>query len=379
LNRLSKKTFDIAVIGGGLTGGVAAIALAELIKNYGLSMVVCEKAFLPPSNDNRILALSYGGAAILKRLGLWQITPYPVTSLEVSLFSGKRVIRSRDLGLSALGYTIAYGELQQLIFRKLERLGQKHQGFSFRVPFTVQNANLEGQTGIISDGSEKICADLILSAQGSQSQLTKAMNYRQYDVKENAWVMKVGFSRGEAHKGYFLSRSGFLLALVPYRNSWTAILTSNSDRIDGKDCQRILNQFGCDIQGNIQKFPLTSYQAMERVKGPLVLLGNAAYNMPPLGAQNYNLTLFTIYELYKVIAKHLSYGENLTDRYFLERFVNHSEREITQRIAWVNYMSWILKWRGYSLAPSLVPLALTLLIKNKQVFKKLLGDSWLRT
>ena len=380
MNRLSKEVFDIAVVGGGLAGGVAAIALAGLIKNHGLTMVLCEKEFLPSNNDNRVLALSYGGAAILKKFGLWQTTPYPVTSLELSLFGSKKVIRSRELGLAVLGYTIAYGELQQLIFRRLKQLGQKYQGFSLRTPFTVQNANLEGQTSIISDGVEKIYANLILSAQGGQSQLTKGMKYRQYDIKENAWVMGVNFNRGEAERGYLFSRNGFLLALVPHRNSWTAILTSGSDRIDESECQRILSQLGCDIQGEVRKFPLASYQAMERVKGPLVLLGNAAYNIPPLGAQNYNLTLFTIYELHKVIAEHLNFGNNLTHRYFLEGFVNQSEREITQRIAWVNYMSRILRLRrqGSSLVPYLAPPALSLLIKNKQLFKKLLGDSWLR-
>lgn len=374
MNHRNKEIFDLAIVGGGLTGGVTAIVLAKLINSYGLTMVLCEKTFLSPGNENRVLALSYGGAAVLKELGLWReiSAPYPITSLEVSLFGSSTVIRSRELGLAVLGYTIAYGELQRLIFNKLKQLDRKYQRFSLREPFVVQGASLEDPASIISDRGERIYANLILSAQGGQSQLTRTMDYRQFDIRDSAWVMGVNFNQGETQRGYFFSREGFLLALVPHKKNWTAILTSDSDRIDERDCHRILNQFGCDIQEEVQRFPLASYQAMERVKGSLVLLGNAAYNMPPLGAQNYNLTLFTIYELYRTVAEHLNCGKSLMDRSFLAKFVNQTEREIIQRMAWVNHLSRILRWRGHSLTP------LILLMKNKQLFKELVGDSWLR-
>lgn len=375
MNQHREATFDFAIVGGGLTGGATALVLAELMKDNNLTMALCERELLLSKNDKRVLALTYGGVAILTKLGLWQemTGAHPVTSLEISLFDRKTIIRAADLGLAVLGYTITYGELQQFLFRRLHQLSKKNKGFALKSPCVVKTIEMTNPVGIISDETEKFYTNLIFSAQGSQSQLTKSMNinYHEQGNKKAAWVMRVDFDGGKMQRGYFISKNGFLLALVPYKNDWTAILTSDSNEIDESDCQKILYELGCAcyIRGAVQRFSFTSYQAIERVKGPLILLGNAAYNMPPLGGQNYNLTLFTIYELHKAIAAHLNCGKSIKDRSFLQKFFNQSEKEITQRIVWVNRMNQILRRQPYSLAVTLVG-------QSNQVFRKLLGCSW---
>ena len=390
LNRSIQDIFDLAIIGGGLTGGVLSIGLANSLHKYGLSMVLCEKHPVFIGKDNRVIALSYGSVGILTKLGLWQDIAdmaFPINSLELFLDGMSALIRTEDIALPILGYTIPYSALQRAIYTKLKQLCDQRESLSIKSPFSVEKIQFGNPYSILSDATDSIQSQLILCAQGNNTHLPIYVNYREYATQQRVWVMTAHFVTGQPNRGYwFGDNSGAFLALVPHREAYTAIFspTASDNTSTCSDYQesiaRLTNDRVVCIQESIKSFPITSYQAKERVKGPLVLFGNAAHNMPPLGGQNYNVTLFTIREFQKALVKYFEQGGNINDRSFLRKFIKQTEKEITQRVTSVNYLSSALQKKNSTLVRTHL-LGLWLLEHfphiKKTLFRKIVGSSWL--
>ena len=65
------KSYDVAIIGGGLVGASLACALAPLGMKVALVEAVVFRAASQPSYDDRTLALSASSCQILNALGIW--------------------------------------------------------------------------------------------------------------------------------------------------------------------------------------------------------------------------------------------------------------------------------------------------------------------
>lgn len=83
-------------------------------------------------------------------------------------------------------------------------------------------------------------------------------------------------------------------------------------------------------------YQASSYVATDRVLGPVVLIGNAAHSVAPLGGQNYNLTLWTLSKLRNIIAQHLAAGEDFGNRSFLLDYVTETDPEIKRSLGLVH-------------------------------------------
>src|SRR5690606_10323093 len=103
------RHFEVAVVGGGLAGSVAALALARSGRRVAL--------VAPPSgtDDGRTTALMDQSIRFLERLGVWEgIAPSAAALSVMQIIDGtKRLLRApaaqfraQDVGLYAFGYNI---------------------------------------------------------------------------------------------------------------------------------------------------------------------------------------------------------------------------------------------------------------------------------
>src|SRR5947207_15753698 len=102
---------DVAVIGAGPVGAT----LAALCADAGLDIAIFE-AREAPARDARTLALSHASRMLLEDAHAWPAeSTTPITSIHISQKGGpgRTLIGARELGLPALGYTVAYARLQQ--------------------------------------------------------------------------------------------------------------------------------------------------------------------------------------------------------------------------------------------------------------------------
>lgn len=118
---LNNEFFDVIISGGGLSGSLMALSLADLKKADGclLSIAIVE-AIKPnvtgdnntaPLFDDRVLALSHGSAAYLKEMGVWQHLSNEACAIEKIDISdrghyGKARLEAQEHSVSALGYVI---------------------------------------------------------------------------------------------------------------------------------------------------------------------------------------------------------------------------------------------------------------------------------
>ncbi len=176
----NKKPFDIIISGGGLSGSLMALSLADLTKPDGslLSIAIIEannseankaetskseisalevhKAAqdnnITPLFDDRVLALSHASAKYLESVNVWQHISADACAIEKIDISdrghyGKARIEAQEHGVSALGYVIAMAKIGQ---GQLKALASKHnvQWFS---PDTITNINWQSNNALIPE------------------------------------------------------------------------------------------------------------------------------------------------------------------------------------------------------------------------------------
>ncbi|MBL4822494.1 MAG: 2-octaprenyl-6-methoxyphenyl hydroxylase [Colwellia sp.] len=137
----NKKNFDIIISGGGLSGSLMALSLADLTKADGslLSIAIIETNKpeaneseitalaehkttqhhnTPPLFDDRVLALSHASAKYFDSVDVWQhlsADACPIEKIDISDRGhyGKARIEAQEYGVSALGYVIAMAKIGQ--------------------------------------------------------------------------------------------------------------------------------------------------------------------------------------------------------------------------------------------------------------------------
>ena len=118
-------TFDVLIIGGGLVGA----SLAAALKSSGLNMALVEtQPTAPPTNnegwDNRIYAISPGGAAFLTQCDAWQQLDMkrvqPVETMRVFGDDDTELdFSAYQLGEPELAFILENRQLQQVLWQGL--------------------------------------------------------------------------------------------------------------------------------------------------------------------------------------------------------------------------------------------------------------------
>ena len=114
---MNTDTFDVVISGGGLSGCLMALSLADLTHADGtpLSIAIIEASPILKSHtltfDDRVLALSHGSAEYLEKVGAWQTLKNDAQGIEIIHISdrehyGKARIYAKTYGVDALGYVV---------------------------------------------------------------------------------------------------------------------------------------------------------------------------------------------------------------------------------------------------------------------------------
>jgi 2-octaprenyl-6-methoxyphenol hydroxylase len=168
------KYFDIVISGGGLSGCLMALSLADLTKADGslLSIAIVEENTseastlrgnetaqqknISPLFDERVLALSHASAKYLASIDVWQHLSLDACAIEKIDISdrghyGKARIEAKNHGVSALGYVIAMAKIGQ---GQLKVLASKSnvQWFS---PDTITDIGWQPENEVIAELTPK--------------------------------------------------------------------------------------------------------------------------------------------------------------------------------------------------------------------------------
>ena len=307
--------FDIAVVGGGLAGSVAALAAAA--EGWRVAFIAPK----PPRQDGRTTALLSESVAYLSSLGVWDgVKPSSAPLRTMRILDGTTRLlrsppvsfRSTDIGLEAFGYNIP----NQPLFDALQAAtAQSNLIERFESPLQSAEQSADSIDLLLEDGT-RVTALAALAADGRGSKLRQeiGIGVRTWSYPQTALVLN--FSHGKPHadtstefhteEGPFTqvplpgNRSSLVWAVKPERVD--AILAMPREALNLEVESRMSSILSkVEVEGDIQAWPLSSLIANRFGAGRTMLVGETGHGFPPIGAQGLNLGLRDIMEAIRAL------------------------------------------------------------------------------
>lgn len=316
-------TCDIAIVGGGLAGASLAVALAPLGYEIRIIEAVAYQAAEQPSYDDRTLALSHSTCRILMAIGLWESLAddaTPIRKIHISELDrpGRVLLDPAEMGLSEFGHVVEARRFGVAVQKQLQQTGN----IEVIAPARVVDLETGSDTVTVriesQHGEEQLRARLLVAADGANSFIRKHLKIptEHRDYRQTAVICNI--TPELAHEGSAfecLTPTG-PFAVLPHTGQrcglvWT-VATGQAEELLGLDDEAFLAQalqrFGNPALGAFTQvgkrsaYPLKLARAREDVRERLVILGNAAHAIHPIGAQGFNLALRDAATLAEVVA-----------------------------------------------------------------------------
>ncbi len=352
-----QTTFDIVISGGGLSGTLMALSLADLTKENGslLSIAIIETKSVEAKStegknskiaditqhvqatfDDRVLALSHGSAQYLKKVGAWQYLAADATAIEKIHISdrghyGKARLNAQDYDVSALGYVI---EMAKIGRAQLQALASKPNVHWFapdsiaEINWQVEQVNIELQLGV------KLQTSLLLACDGANSICRQQANIEvsHSDYGQVALIANVATKIPHNNQAFERFTETGPIAMLPLssitNNSqsrcslvWTLTpeLAKDMAALDDSAFKLALEQAFGSWLGEITQvgkrdvYPLVLLQAQKQVYHRMALVGNASHTIHPIAGQGFNLGLRDVEYMSKLIQQALL-AEKVADK-----------------------------------------------------------------
>ena len=309
------RQFDIAIVGAGLAGSLAALALADSGRSVAL--------IAPParSGDGRTTALMDQSIVFLKTLGLWDDIARHAAALEtMQILDGTArllrappvAFRSGEVGLAAFGYNIPNTPFLEVLDARIAA-----EGNIVRLENGVTAAS-SFETGIelVLDDGERVLAGLVVGADSKKSRIRESagIGVRAWSYPQSALVLNFAHERphGNVSTEFHTESGPFTQVPLPGRRSslvWVLppkeaarlreLPVADLSRAVEDRMQSMLGKV--TVENGAQSFPLSGMTADHFGKGRFALVGEAAHAFPPIGAQGLNLSLRDIMALKDLI------------------------------------------------------------------------------
>lgn len=303
MGEVSTRRTDIAVIGGGLAGLMAARQLA----GTGREVTVVAPARRP---DRRTTALLGGSVDVLKAIGVWPAVEDVAQSLRSIRIvdATHRLIRApevlfnaAELGLPAFGYNVP----NEALLTALENSALDH-GVRFLEGIAATLRTDPASASVVVGNSGTLEAQLVVACDGRSSPTRVAAGIGAKTTKGSQSAVVCEFDHRYPHEDvsteFHTEHGPFTTVPLPGNRSALVWVTETEeaervrsltvDEVAGLIEQHSQSLLGdISVTSGIQTFPLGSLIADRLSDTRLVLLGEAAHALPPIGAQGFNLTI----------------------------------------------------------------------------------------
>lgn len=330
----SGLTAQVAVIGAGPSGLMAAIALASA----GVDVVLVAR---PAPPDHRTTALLASSVAALDRLAVWpacRAVAAPFATLRIvdatrRLWRAPEVhFEAHEIGLDAFAWNI---ENRHLVAR-LEARAQTMPTLRRIADDAVSVERHDDAVAVRTAGATYVSAKLVVGADGRNSVCRAAagIEIRGHRYPQIALAYNLAHSRPHRNiSTEFHTESGpFTTVPLPGQRSSIVCVVDEADArrlqsLSGPALDRELEDRSHSILGKVAVepscgvFPLVMEVARSFAADRIALVGEAAHRIPPIGAQGLNLGFRDAAAIAEIAAAHRDDpgAPIVTERYDRER------------------------------------------------------------
>ncbi|MET1415621.1 UbiH/UbiF family hydroxylase [Roseibium sp. HPY-6] len=336
---------DIVVVGGGLSGRIAALKLAQL--GFSVSLV----APVSGHSDGRTTALWQKSISLLEDIGVWDELVEDSARLKKMrmiddtdrLFRAPEVVfDSSELGLEEFGFNILNSKLN----KKLQEKCDAEAGLTC-VTDSAGSVTYSDDFVEVCPGSDKpVRARLAVAADGRQSLLRQAadIEVKSWSYPQVAVVLNVEHRLPHADiSTEFHTQTGpFTLVPLPGRmcsivcveteegaNHLLSMPPAELARELERRAHSIVGTF--EIVSDVQHFPLSGLNARSLIGQRLALIGETAHVFPPIGAQGLNLSLRDIDDLASTLQSARIRGSDIGGVAVLQSYEDRRRSDIASR------------------------------------------------
>lgn len=324
-----RDMLDVAIVGAGVVGAAAALALAR--DGWQVALVEAREPprWLADTPDLRVYAFAPDNAALLEDLGVWS----SIRDARVQPYRGMRVwdaaggdelhFDADAFGRRELGWIVENGLLVDRLWAALPAAG-------VRVICPGQLAALEQDpahaTIELEDGS-RLRARLVIAADGGDSKLRQLAGIDTYTHDYGQIGLVAFVDHEQPHEATCWQR--FLptgpLAFLPFagdghRSSivWT-LPEAEALRLLAVDDAAFLRELGNAFAGTLGAltavsrrvaFPLRRQLAQAHAAGRVAVIGDAAHVVHPLAGQGVNLGLRDVAALRALLQRQRTSGRD---------------------------------------------------------------------
>jgi 2-octaprenyl-6-methoxyphenol hydroxylase len=320
---MSNEEFDVIVAGGGPAGLVAACLVAARGKRTALVT-----GSTPAGEDPRTVALMQPAIRLLENLGVFPgglaAHVAPLRRLRLvddtgSLISVPEVVfDSKELGSEPFGWNIPLSRLQPILHATAIEAGV--------VPFAVEVSDFRAESEqariCLSDG-RTLSAPLVVAADGRDSRVRQAAGIGIEEWAYDQSAIATSFAHSAAHHDtsseYHRSGGPFTTVPLPGRRSSLVWMerTERAAALMALDDDALASEIQLATHGDLGRignigprrlFPMRGLRARQLAGPRLMLIGEAAHVVPPIGAQGLNMSFRDAAEVTEMISKHSDPG-----------------------------------------------------------------------
>ncbi len=302
--------FDVAVVGAGMVGAAAALALAR--KGFSVALIerqaVADAAqTLPDEFDLRVSAISPASQQLLDELGVWaeirQQRSCAYHNMVVWHERGDTVMHfaSEQVGRTHLG-SIVENRLIQLALQKQLRLLANVAVFDLQHLLDITRS--QDSVSLSTSAELNIEAQLLIAADGRASAVRELCHLPAVSgsYRQSAIVANVSTEKPHGNTAWQRFLSSGPLAFLPLSNGQSSIVWS-ADTARAEELMQLPDEdFMLELAQAFEHrlgavtaiskravFPLSWHSAEHWLKERVLLIGDAAHGVHPLAGQGVNL------------------------------------------------------------------------------------------
>jgi 2-octaprenyl-3-methyl-6-methoxy-1,4-benzoquinol hydroxylase len=342
---MSRDKFDVCVIGAGVVGGAAALALAK--DGFRVALVEAHEAkpWRADEPDLRVYAFAPDNSAFFEDLNVWdgivaaRVQPYRRMRVWDAAGGGELGFTAEQIGREALGHIVEHGLLVDRLWQAIAR----EPGIIRHCPDKLAQIDQDetSATAILASGT-RLRSSLILGADGAASKVRANIGLEtiSHDYGQRGLVAYVRTELPHEDTAWQRFLTTGPLAFLPCRDGRSSIVwtlpDTEAERLLALDapafCRELTRAFDAHL-GEVTEvsqrvaFPLQRQLASEYVSGRVALIGDAAHSVHPLAGQGVNLGLRDVVALRAMLRDAKSGNRDFAAPHRLERWARERRSE----------------------------------------------------